>query len=65
LLGAGNYRLVLTGNAYGVFEGPTASYHGDISFAPASMSVPEPETLLLFITGLIGAAATARSRLLR
>lgn len=62
LLEAGDYRLVLTGNAFGVFEGPTASYSGDISFAAASTSVPEPETLLLFITGLIGAAATARSR---
>jgi hypothetical protein len=62
LLGAGDYRLVLTGNAYGVFEGPTASYSGDISFAAASTSVPEPETLLLFMTGLIAAAAMARSR---
>jgi hypothetical protein len=61
-LGAGDYRLVLTGNAFGVFEGPTASYSGHISFDAGSTSVPEPETLFMFITGLIGAAVAARSR---
>jgi len=52
-LAAGDYSIVLTGNAVGAFEGITASYAGDLSFAPAISAVPEPETLLLFMTGLI------------
>jgi hypothetical protein len=61
-LRSGDYRLVVTGNAYAIFEGPTASYSGRVMFDPAPTSVPEPGTLLLLATGLIAVVALTRRR---
>ena len=53
-LAAGDYSVVVTGDAFGAFEGITASYTGNLSFAAAAGNVPEPGTIILFLVGLMG-----------
>ena len=47
-----------------VMIGPAASYaRADRAPSPSTVSVPEPATMILFGTGLAGAAAIFRRRL--
>ena len=61
-LAAGDYSVVLTGDAFGAFEGITASYTGNLSFAAAAGNVPEPGTIILFLVGLMGLVISLKNR---
>jgi len=60
-LAAGNYSMVFTGDAFGAFEGITASYGGNLSFAAAG-NVPEPATLILLLAGLMELVISTKNR---
>lgn len=53
---AGDYSLFFAGDAFGAFEGTTitASYSGDLSFAPTVGVAPEPGMPALFVAGVLG-----------
>ncbi|HTD90538.1 MAG TPA: hypothetical protein VK663_07735 [Burkholderiales bacterium] len=61
-LAAGDYSVVLTGDAFGAFEGITASYSGNLSFAPAAGNVSTPGTLVLLMAGLMGLVIAIKNR---
>lgn len=51
---AGDYSLFFAGDAFGAFEGITASYSGNLSFAPTVGVASEPGMLALFVAALLG-----------
>lgn len=64
ILGAGDYRLTLTGTGGVAFPDTTmrAGYDGLANFTAVAAPIPEPETWALMGAGLLGVAVLARRR---
>jgi hypothetical protein len=62
VLGPGSYSLRVFGTPVAAYPGIGSSYSGTLRFSAVAAPVPEPESVLLWLTSLAGLGAFARAR---